>query len=227
MEKGETTGIDDQQGDGPPEPYRTYLPIGFTLVAAGLLWVHIRGGNTVDDTSITLLGVAVIVWFMPLVTRIKIGGSEIELGQRVGRLEVAKDQNLERLRDLEEREASLKETIAALEAANEKSEALLEMVADASRDADESSAVVDEQLPDDQEAVLRALADPRYTLRTVTGVFKAVRKEGQVKFNYRGEVEAILNLLLQTGFARSATGKSQTTVWGLTPQGRAQVEKGT
>lgn len=211
MPKNVSSEIKDSKEDGPPEPYKTYLPIGFTAVVAVLLAMHLYNGKAIDDTTITLLGVAVIVWFMPLVTRIKIGGSEIELGRRVN--------------DLEARETKLKEMMEALEATSKRSEELLEMVTEASVDGGDSGAIAEEELPPEQLAVLRALADTRYTLRTLTGVFKAVHSEGLVKFSHRGEVEAVLKDLLNSGFARSAIGKSKTKVWGLTPQGRAQVDQ--
>ncbi|AZV76490.1 hypothetical protein EBB79_00335 [Parasedimentitalea marina] len=167
-----------------------------------------------------MVGVAFVVWFLPLVTKIKIGGSEIELGQRIHRLEDAKDTSQQQIRDLELREASLMGTIEELK----RSEAVFEVFTSASTEADDLNNDGDLGLNPEQHSVLKALSDPRYTLRTVTGVFKSARAAQEGAMRSKDRTNEVLQELLDFGLARTAKGKSNTVVWGLTPSGRAQVQ---
>ncbi|PCJ06451.1 MAG: hypothetical protein COB16_13315 [Rhodobacteraceae bacterium] len=199
--------------------YSHILPACFSIIAAALVLFQICTEKKLNEATVTLVGVAFIVWFLPLVTKIKIGGSEIELGQRIHRLEDAKDTSQQKIRDLEAREASLLGTIEELK----RSDAVFEVFASASTEADDINNGGDLGLTPEQHSVLKALSDTRYTLRTVTGVFKSARAEQEGAMGSKVQTNEVLQELLDFGLARTAKGKNNTVVWGLTPSGRAQV----
>ncbi|MDQ2090911.1 hypothetical protein [Marimonas arenosa] len=177
-----------------PPLYALWIPLAFTLVSGLLLVLHFQGRITLDSPVITLVGAAVLVWFLPLVTRIKLGENEIELGKRMSEVEMAVRQDAERV-------DALVDTQIAPEADDDGG----------------AGPAAAEALDPDQAAILLALDHPRYNLRTVTGT----RKESGLASN--AAVAATLDRLKDKGLVRTVTGKSGTPVWGLTQKGRLAV----
>jgi len=160
-----------------------------------LLIAHFCLEIPIENEVLFLVGMTFLVWFLPFVTRIKVGDHEIELGRRI--------------QETEEKRQKDAEFVAAF--------------TDASTEVDGTGTGGDENLTPEQLSVLHALADERFTLRTVTGVFKTARTDSGGAVSTKAKTEGVLQELLDLGMARTALGKSNTFVWGLTPTGRANA----
>ena len=191
------TNPDPMEPGKVPPLYSVWIPLAFSLVAGLLLVLHFTGKITLDSPAVTLIGAAVLIWFLPLVTKIKLGDNEIELGQRVANVEAAVAEDAERVDALVDAQIAPEDTDDV--------------------DPSPDKALQKNALAADQQAILLALDHPRYTLRTVTGT----RKESGLANNTAVSTE--LDLLKDLGLVRTVTGKSGTPVWGLTQKGRLAV----
>lgn len=69
----------------PPLP--DWLAPALSVGLLGLLLLHLGGKVTVDTTALALIGLILLSWLLPLLSKLKVGGVEIELRERVAALE--------------------------------------------------------------------------------------------------------------------------------------------
>ena len=187
--------------------YSITIPAAFTIVTAVLLVLHFMEKITLDSPVITLIGAAALLWFLPLVTKIRLGDNEIELGQRVAEVEAAQKAEAEKV-DV------LFENVTEVDDLSDP---------DVPEGTQSARAMLDIPVVEGVEkAVLLGLDHPQYTLRTVRGVSRAVSKQDGDAVD-RPTVERALERLKDQGLTRTVPGKSGTPVWGLTQKGRLAV----
>lgn len=78
----------ETKSDKPPvDPLPPWAGIALSILALGFFAFHVAGRLPLDGTALILLGAAVALLYLPHVSKLKLGDFEVELRERVARLE--------------------------------------------------------------------------------------------------------------------------------------------